>query len=442
MVKRNRKTSQPRTETRKVHFTEKAIPQIIKDNQPKRGRATVLDEDTPGLGILIRSTGKPVYFWYRKIARVPRWRTLADCSTYSLTQARDAAQNWSAAARDWRNSRYDPVKNPFDRVAAAAQAVTLKELLTLYIKLHVRPTFKNPASADKLLHQLAARHWHGMLGLRLNEITKQRVRKVHDDMSGTPRQSNIMLALMRRLHGFAYERSLWGLEDPTRGIKRHKKGEVQRDRWITPEEMPGFLAALDRSKSRTLQDYVRLSLLTGARSANVKSMRWADIRLLPEKATWTIPQSDAKTKSYTINLVPLAVAVLQARWNEHLADATYVFPSSKNKSGHVVDLHDAWIELVKDAGLWDENRLTPHDLRRSAGSYAARRGISLIAIGKMLGHSPNNLASTSIYARLQTEDVRAGLEASVQDMFSLAKPLAALPPAPASKPARKAKHRT
>lgn len=56
-----------------------------------------------------------------------------------------------------------------------------------------------------------------------------------------------------------------------------------------------------------------------------------------------------------------------------------------------------------------------HDIRRTFGSYQALTGASLITIGKSLGHkSP---AATQIYARLNSDNVRASIEKAKSAMF-------------------------
>jgi len=44
--------------------------------------------------------------------------------------------------------------------------------------------------------------------------------------------------------------------------------------------------------NETIRDYVLVSLLTGARRANVQEMRWPEISW--DRATWTIPAEQAK----------------------------------------------------------------------------------------------------------------------------------------------------
>ena len=71
--------------------------------------------------------------------------------------------------------------------------------------------------------------------------------------------------------------------------------------------------------------------------------------------------------------------------------------------------------IVERAGI--EN-LRVHDLRRSAASWMALGGSSLLEIGKLLGHS--QAETTMIYARLTADGPRAGLERATQAMLEAA----------------------
>ena len=57
-------------------------------------------------------------------------------------------------------------------------------------------------------------------------------------------------------------------------------------------------------------------------------------------------------------------------------------------------------------------------MRRSSGSWQAALGASLHVIGKALGH--RNQATTAIYARLDTNPVRASLTAAESALLAAA----------------------
>ena len=112
-------------------------------------------------------------------------------------------------------------------------------------------------------------------------------------------------------------------------------------------------------------------------------------------------------------VVPLcdpALAILQNR-RKAANGSPWVFPG-RGKTGHLIGPKSAWARILKRAGLSD---LRPHDLRRSLGSWQAMGGASLPIIGKSLGHT--QAATTQIYARLQTDSVRASVAAATTGML-------------------------
>ena len=85
-------------------------------------------------------------------------------------------------------------------------------------------------------------------------------------------------------------------------------------------------------------------------------------------------------------------------------------------SGPISTVAAAWRRITQRAGL--EN-FTPHDLRRTFGSYQALAGSSLVEIGRSLGHAPGSKA-TAIYARLTADAVRQSAERGVAKLLEAA----------------------
>ena len=124
---------------------------------------------------------------------------------------------------------------------------------------------------------------------------------------------------------------------------------------MRPDELPRLFAAIDADLNTTAHDFIWLSVLTGARKANVLAMRWSEI-------DW-----DSRT------------------W-------------------HIADTKKAWQRVLERAEI---NDLRIHDIRRTLGSYHAIAGESLSVIGKSQGHKSQR--ATEAYARLHLDPVRASI---------------------------------
>ena len=196
--------------------------------------------------------------------------------------------------------------------------------------------------------------------------------------------------------------------NPASGQTKYQ--ELDRERFLQPDELGPFFDALGEEDNVEARDCILLKLLTGVRRNNVQEMRWADVNLQREE--WRI----GVTKNgmpQTVPLVPEAVAILAERKQKSVGP--WVFPSDKSKTGHIVNTTKAWRRVLERANLTD---LRQHDLRRSLGSWQAREGASLVLIGRSLNHL--DTSSTKIYARLDMDPVRQSMTRATTSMFRAA----------------------
>jgi hypothetical protein len=144
---------------------------------------------------------------------------------------------------------------------------------------------------------------------KLSDIDRTKIAKIHSDitLSGHPTVANRVLALISGIFGWAINAGLAEL-NPATGI--HRNREVSRDRFLQSDELPRFFTAIEEKTSSTMRDYFLISLLTGARRANVLSMRWIDINF--ERAEWRIDMTKNGTPQ-TVTLSPEVIEILKAR---------------------------------------------------------------------------------------------------------------------------------
>ena len=107
-----------------------------------------------------------------------------------------------------------------------------------------------------------------------------------------------------------------------------------------------------------------------------------------------------------MHALPLSAAALALV--EHLRKTRtgdWVFPG-RGGNGHITSLDYAWQHVRDRAGLGASAR--PYDLRHSFASIGAAGGLSLVLIGKLLGHT--QAATTARYAHLSADPLRAAAE--------------------------------
>ncbi len=112
----------------------------------------------------------------------------------------------------------------------------------------------------------------------LSSITRTDVRTLHARIGKNHGHyaANRLLALLRSLFNRAGELGYAG-DNPTKGVRKFK--EQSRDRYLQPDELPKFMAAVQSEPNGTLRDFFLMLLYTGARRANVQAMAWARSRL-------------------------------------------------------------------------------------------------------------------------------------------------------------------
>jgi integrase len=171
------------------------------------------------------------------------------------------------------------------------------------------------------------------------------------------RTANAAVQLLRRMLNFARISP-----NPAGNKAVNFFPEIKRDRFLQPEEIPRFFAAVAQEPNPTLRDFFHLALLTGARRSNVESMRWDEIGL--ESSTWTIPGTKTKNKeAMPVHLVDEAKKILKRREEDAEAkikdgDPRYgewVFPSKRfdAKTPHLVEPKAAWARILKRANIKD-----------------------------------------------------------------------------------------
>jgi integrase len=216
--------------------------------------------------------------------------------------------------------------------------------------------------------------------------------------------ANKAIELLKMLYNKALDWELYEGKNPAQRIKRFRL--LSRERFLQPEELPKFFAAVSSLKSPRTRDYILMLLWTGQRRGNVAQMRWEEIDFV--RGVWRIPLTKNGTP-HSIPLVPEALAILEKRKGSH---PTWVFPL-EDGTGTVYSIGKAWESVTKRAGL---TNCRPHDLRRTLASWEAATGASLPIIGRTLNHA--DPSSTQIYARLHLDPVREAMVKAVDAMRS------------------------
>lgn len=392
----------------KATFTQAGLASI----HGKQGRRLVVrDPKTQGLFAELRAGGAVTFFVHGRIkhGKLVRYR-IGSFPAITVDDAR-------TQAKDVLNAMARGV-DPNDEERQQAAEPTFGELFELMMSLPPKKGRKRTGgerrqrTVDEYI-RLRDKFLAKWLKRRASSITTTDVERLKTQIGkdSGKYQANRVLAIVVATFNAGVERKQIR-DNPAAEITGFK--EESRQRYLTPDEMPRFFAALE-AEPELLADFFRLALLTGARRSNVQSMAWRNIDLT--HAVWQIPGALSKNGSpLAVILAPDAVAVLQRR-REQTQGSEFVFPS-RGAAGHLTEPKTAWKRVCQRAGLKD---VRIHDLRRSLGSWMALGNASLLIVGAALGQ--RSQATTEAYARLPSEPVRAAVNSATSAMMAAGKPV-------------------
>ena len=368
---------------------------------PATGRMTISDARVRGLVLTVTAKGARSFSLYRKVRGKPVRVFICTWPDLSVEQIRRRAEQI--------NEQIARGEDPTAQRRADRQEWTLRQLFEDFMELHAKPRKKSWATDEWLFNRHLA-HWASK---RLKEITPGSVQELHakigKDVGVVP--ANRTRSLVSVLFEHARRRGQHTGDNPTKGVRRFP--EKSHERYLTEEELPKVLAALEASDNQLMADLVRLALFSGARRGNLQSAHWDEFDMAA--GVWTIPATKAKAgRKIDVPLTNEAIEVLQRR-HEATGGTGYVFPSS-GKRGHVVEVKSYWQRICKAAGV---EGVRFHDLRHTSASWLVARGVGLQVVGRLLGHQ--SVKTTERYAHLDLRHLREALATSTAAMAA-AKP--------------------
>lgn len=279
-------------------------------------------------------------------------------------------------------------------LSSISEFATMDELGLLYLHKHAYP--KKKASSAKMDQYLIEKYIQPYFAARMvADVTSRDVCLFQDRHRNTPTTANRLLEVLSKMFNLAES---WGLRsgtNPCRHVDRFP--ERPKNRFLAPDEIVRLQRILDHQAKTTphAAAALRLLLLTGCRRNEILSMKWEQIDL----AQGVLKLADSKTGARFVPLNEIAIKVLKKL--PRLDNCPYVIANPRTGKG-LQDINRTWRRVRKYAKLED---VRLHDLRHTFASRAVEAGLSLIVIGKLLGHK--QLQTTQRYAHLAFADALA-----------------------------------
>jgi len=185
----------------------------------------------------------------------------------------------------------------------------------------------------------------------------------------------------------------WGyiFSNPFNKIKFGRKQEISPV-FINKNELESILG---RTKSEMMRDIFTLSFYTGCRLSEVLHLRWENID--SEKQLITIGDENFTTKNGKSRVIPIAselMAVLNSRRLKEVNQGKYIFHKANGFPFNRDYVSRYFKKSRREAGL--SEKIHFHTLRHSFASNLALRGVPIIVIKELLGHS--SIITTQIYS--------------------------------------------
>lgn len=226
---------------------------------------------------------------------------------------------------------------------------------------------------------------------RVDELRKSDILLWRDGFASKPGSFNRTLPVLAVMMTYAEQLGLRPRgSNPCKGTPRYKRKRMER--FLTNREFQRLAVALREFEGRRpdIVRAVKLLIFTGARCGEIQNLRWEWVQpprlMLP----------DSKTGAKIIYLNRQALTVLDEIPNS--CEEGWVFPAPQ--ADGPINLTNFWPRIREVAALPD---VRLHDLRHSFASIAIQNNISLMVIGKLLGHA---LAETTArYAHLSDDVV-------------------------------------
>ncbi len=167
-------------------------------------------------------------------------------------------------------------------------------------------------------------------GLRIADITPQEVRDWFAAMHATPVSADRLMPVLSVIMTVAEAEGLRPeASNPCRGIKRYRR--QTRDRFLSEHEIARLGRALSGPSPNVA--LIRLLALTGCRSSEIRTIRWADYR------DGHFFLRDSKTGPRIVYLSPEAREIIERCMT---APGAFLFPSQRTPEKPVSKRLDLW----------------------------------------------------------------------------------------------------
>lgn len=185
-------------------------------------------------------------------------------------------------------------------------------------------------------------------------------------------------------------------------MQRYHKGHY---RTLKPDELPGFLSALDNTSGNLMVRFaVRLLMLTGLRPGELRQGEWQEVDF--DNAVWEIPAE--RMKARRPHIVPLSSQAIELLRSVHAISGGYklIFPGRNDNNRSMSNM--AMNQFIKRCGYGE--KLTGHGFRHMMSTILHEKGYNSAWIELQLAHVDRNTIRGTYNRALYLEGRREMLQ--------------------------------
>jgi integrase len=320
-----------------------------------------------GLGLIVYPSGRKSFVFKKNKKRI----TLGPYPILSLKEAQDKAISL------WAN------KENLSSESTPTEVFQFKDIYEEYYTKIILPK-SSVATQDKFKYTVRKYILLPLAEKNLNEITLSDLRSIIEPWADHKATYNILVTYLKAIFNKAVS---WEYLTTNPASKLQKVTETSVIRWLSKKERTQLLHVLQEFPNRRIADYFLFLYYTGARSGEGKSVKFSEIDF--DLKVWHKPAS--KTKQKKASVVPLSNKALDIIRRQPQGDKIFTGLGAHQRH---------WRQIIKKAAI---QNFRIHDLRHNFASQLVSSGVSLEAIGKLLGHS--SYRTTERYAHLDTKSL-------------------------------------
>ncbi|HAU2169462.1 TPA: tyrosine-type recombinase/integrase [Legionella pneumophila] len=363
-----------------VRFTDT----YIKNLKPSDKRIELFEGD--GFGIFVYPTGTKTWVYRYKIDGKKDHVTIGNYPSISLADAKQKFMDLRKIRKGGTNPK-QIILTPIE------ESFTVSDLVTNWFDNYIKRHRKCPEQIEQIIKADII----PMLGsIEVEELKTKDITRSLDTIvnRGSPVHANKVLSALKQAFNYAVSRGELSVNHAANIRSRDIGGiEKPRERFLTLEEIKQlwqFLSNGKHSVSLQITNAIKILLLTGVRTGELRVAKWNEVDF--ENSLWTIPAANTKTGiTMRVHLTSMVKSLFKELYNCSMGE--YVISGADGQSP-LSDraLPKAVIRLQERIGI---DKWTPHDLRRT---FATQLGESLnidpVVIEKCLGHKMPKIMAT------------------------------------------------